>query len=319
MALPKTMRALRAEKSASGDFSLGIEEVPVPTPKAGELLLKVQASGVQPSDVLNVRGSFNNTTFPRIPGRDFAGLVVEGPPELKGQQVFGTSGPDFSFTSDGSCAEYTVVPVEAVAKLPSSVSPAQAAVIGTPWAAALIALSRANITSADTIMVLGASGSVGSAAMQIARSKGATALGVGRHNTDINSVTDPTLSKATELTGGKGPTIVLDTVGDYNLLLASFHVLANGGRMCTITSPRTGSTQLSMDVFMFYRRDLTFIGVNTALTSQTVLGGMFRDLLPAFAAGALKPPAESTLTKLTLDTAQEAYSGKARHAVITFP
>jgi NADPH:quinone reductase len=76
--------------------------------------VEVQAAAVNRSDVLNARGSFAFTTLPRIPGRDFAGAVVEGPPELVGKEVWGTGGGELGFLRDGSHARYLAVPRNAV-------------------------------------------------------------------------------------------------------------------------------------------------------------------------------------------------------------
>src|SRR5215208_8304853 len=85
-------------------------EVPRPVPGEGEVLIEVYAAAVNRSDVLNARGSFPFTTLPRIPGRDFAGVVVEGPQELLGTEVWGTGGGDLGFIRDGSHARYLPVP-----------------------------------------------------------------------------------------------------------------------------------------------------------------------------------------------------------------
>lgn len=82
----------------TGDLAhLRLVEVPMPVPSAGEVLVKVNAAGLNPSDVKNVLGRFPYTTMPRIPGRDFAGVVVEGPQALLGQEVWGT-GRDLGFS-----------------------------------------------------------------------------------------------------------------------------------------------------------------------------------------------------------------------------
>ena len=63
--------------TATGDLAnLSLVEVPVPVPSAGEVLVQIKAAGLNPSDVKNVLGRFPYTTLPRIPGRDFAGVVV---------------------------------------------------------------------------------------------------------------------------------------------------------------------------------------------------------------------------------------------------
>ncbi len=88
---------------------LQIHEVPKPTIQAGEVLVEVYAASINPSDVKNVQGAMHQTTLPRVPGRDFAGIVVEGPEELLGKEVWGTGG-DIGFVRDGSHTQYLVIP-----------------------------------------------------------------------------------------------------------------------------------------------------------------------------------------------------------------
>lgn len=107
------MKALQFSKT--GDLAaLQVVDVPTPTPTADQVLVQVKAAGLNPSDVKNVLGRFPYTTLPRIPGRDFAGVVVEGPKELLGQAVWGT-GKDLGFNRDGSHAEYLTLPASGVA------------------------------------------------------------------------------------------------------------------------------------------------------------------------------------------------------------
>ena len=139
------------------------DDLPKPTPNDSQLLIKVLASPINPSDAMNASGKFPHTTFPRIPGRDFAGIVVEAPsssPIAIGAEVYGTSGPTLSFTEDGAAAEFVVVPVDAVALKPKSISFAQAASVGTPFTAARLALQRAQAKSGETVLVIRSSGEV---------------------------------------------------------------------------------------------------------------------------------------------------------------
>ena len=80
------MRALRFEKTGSLN-ELSIRELPIPTPIAGEVLMQIKAAATNPSDVKNVLGKMHETTLPRIPGRDFAGVVVSGSDELSGESA----------------------------------------------------------------------------------------------------------------------------------------------------------------------------------------------------------------------------------------
>ena len=72
------MRALKFDQTGSLD-DLHMEEVPLPTPAAGEVLVEIKAAAINPSDIKNVQGKMHETTVPRIPGRDFAGMIVKGP------------------------------------------------------------------------------------------------------------------------------------------------------------------------------------------------------------------------------------------------
>ena len=125
------MRVLKFEKAGFLD-ELSIRELPIPTPIAGEVLVQVKAAAVNPSDVKNVLGKMHETTLPRIPGRDFAGVVVGGSDELSGQSVFG-SGGNLGFGRDGSHAEFVAIPASAVLPMPRNLSFEQAAGIGVAY------------------------------------------------------------------------------------------------------------------------------------------------------------------------------------------
>ena len=107
-----SMRALKFHQTGRLD-DLHVEEVSVPIVAEGEVLVEVKAASINPSDVKNVQGKMHETTVPRIPGRDFAGMIVKGPDELLGRSVFG-SGGNLGFGRDGSHAEYVAVPVTAL-------------------------------------------------------------------------------------------------------------------------------------------------------------------------------------------------------------
>ena len=311
------MKAVRVTKNGTAT-QLNVEDIPKPSIGPGELLVKIRASFVQPADILNSKGSFPTTTFPRTIGKDFAGTVVEGSDEWKGKDVYGTSGSTFGFTDDGAQAEFAVLKEDSVALKPSNLSFAQAAAVGTPFTTGLVALQRARTQTSDSVMVLGATGSVGSSVMQIAEGMGCKTISVGRHGTNVNSTEDPELDKAKELTGGKGPDVAVDTVGDFALTKAAFEVLANRGRFSIITAPRQGTTELAIDIKALYRRQVEIVGCNTASSSQAEMAEIMEQLRPSFEQGKLKAPEESTMTMLGIDRAADAYTGKVKRAVIMF-
>jgi len=107
------MRALRFRRTGELE-NLIVEDVPMPAPAPGEALVQVKAAAINPSDVKKVQGKMHMTTVPRVPGRDYAGLIVKGAGgQVVGQPVFG-SGGDLGFGRDGSHAEYVAVPATAV-------------------------------------------------------------------------------------------------------------------------------------------------------------------------------------------------------------
>jgi NADPH2:quinone reductase len=295
----KTMRALQIIKDGA-NASLKVVTVPVPTATKGNVLVKVHASLINSSDMANSLGMFPFTTFPRIPGRDFAGTVESGPAELVGKRVFGTSGSNRSFTEDGAHAEYLVIPEKEVVEIPSNLSFEQAATIGVPYTTALVALQRAQPKESDTILVLGASGAVGSAAVQIAEAKGHKVFTASRGDkTDINLTSDPELSKVKELTDGKGPNIIVDTVGNPTLMRAGLEILGQGGRYTYMAAP-PGNPDMTYNMKKLYTLSQSIVGSIGSIYDSNETQQLIRELGPDFASGKLIPKQEAEFTKVKL-------------------
>ena len=237
------MRALRFERTGSLE-DLALADVPRPVPLESELLIKVAAAAVNPSDPKNVLGRMHDTTVPRTPGRDFAGTVEQGPPAWLGRSVFGTGG-NLGFGRDGSHAEYVVVPIEAAVAVPRGISLPQAAGIGLPYLTAWEVRSAAVLLPGETILVLGALGSVGGAVARLAHRAGARVIGVARTLKDVAAgatvPVDAWIDLASTglaagcraLTGGRGADVVFDPVGG-DLFEPCLAALARRGRQVTI-------------------------------------------------------------------------------------
>src|ERR1700739_1293542 len=165
------MRAIRFD--AFGDPSvLKVVEMPAPAADESTALVRIMAASINPSDVKNVAGAMKQTTLPRIPGRDFAGVVEVGPAEWIGAEVWGTGG-DTGFTRDGTHAELIAVPVASLRRKPDSLGFDEAASVGVNYLAAWCGIEAAGLKAQDTLLLIGASGGVGGAAAQIARRRGA--------------------------------------------------------------------------------------------------------------------------------------------------
>ena len=170
-------------------------------------------------------------------------------------------------------------------------------------------------------MVLGASGTVGSAVVQLASQMGCHVLKVGRGNSsgiDVDSVTDPTLDGARTLTkGGKGPDVVVDTVGDADLVKASLNVLAPRGRFSFITAPRgPRGSEVLVDFMAVYRKEIELVGNNSVAHGQEELAGVLAGMVEGFEKEELKaaPVREEEVVKL--DHAVEAYGKKGRWTIV---
>ncbi|KAB8298712.1 hypothetical protein EYC80_000887 [Monilinia laxa] len=302
----KALRLIRDEGEAQPHLVL--EHVPKPTLIPNHLIVKVHASAIHPSDLINSKGGFPYTTFPRTPGRDFSGVVVEGPSDRIGQEVYGTSGNTLAFTQDGFQAEYCLVPEDAVAPKPQSLSFTQAACVGVPFTTASLVLSRAHVKKDETVLVTGANGAVGSAVVQLAKSMGCRVLSATRSNgDDVNTATDSELRAVDILTNGKGVDVVADTVGQPALVQAAINKLKRGGRLSFIASPRDGDTGLMIDMLSFYRGEKALVGCNTLTYDAEEFAKQLENLEERFDRGLLKGPEEGSWTEVKLENGVEAY------------
>jgi NADPH2:quinone reductase len=292
------MRALRFAQTGSLDY-LAVADVPPPVPTASELLIKVSAATINPSDAKNVLGKMHETTLPRIPGRDFAGVVAKGPADWIGRTVFGTGG-DLGFGRDGSHAEFMAIPQEAAVPVPRGLSPAQAAAIGLPYLTAATALGRAaQLRRGETILILGTTGAVGGAAARLAHRAGARVLGVARTKQDllrvgslpvdawINLEETELAAGCRALTGGRGAEVVFDTVGGamFEPCLAA---VARRGRQVAISS--TGLPRVTFSLIDFYHNESSLIGVDSLKVGLAEAAQVLRDLVPGFESGEFPPP-----------------------------
>jgi NADPH2:quinone reductase len=311
----KLMKSLRFSEFGPPSV-LRIEEVPIPEPGEGEALVQVKAAAINPSDTGNVAGHFKNTTLPRTPGRDFAGIAVKGM-HHEGAEVWGSFGK-LGIVLDGSHAEYVVVPVETLSIKPKSLSMAQAAAIGVPFITAWASVvSAAQIQPGETILVVGAAGAVGQAAIQIANWKQARVIAADMRSDPIpgaeaviDTKTEDLEKWVLELTAGKGVDAVFDTVGGP-MFEPALRSLRFGGRQVAISS--AGQPRVSFNLRDFYHNFSRLLGVDSFGLTSPQIAEIEAELRLGFETGALKPlPIEIVPFESAVDAYSRVAAGQAR-------
>ena len=282
---------------------------------ANELLIEVRAAAVNPSDVKAATGLMPYAVFPRTPGRDFSGRVVEGPGGLIGKAVFGTSG-DLGIRRDGTHASHLVVEAAALVEKPSGISMDEAAGIGVPFVTAIEGFRRSGMPKpGEHVLIMGVNGKVGQAAAQLATWQGAKVIGVVRKDEPyeghanapieiVNSTTTDVADRVRDLTDGKGADIVFNTVGDPYFDDAH-HALAKGGRQILIAAVHK---VVKFNILEFYRGRHTYVGIDTLAFSSTESAEVLRSVIPGFAGGFLRPFPIAASSIYPLGNAKAAYA-----------
>jgi len=292
---------------------LHLAERPLPQADANTAVVRIEAASVNPSDVKNVAGRMSQTTLPRVPGRDYSGIVVDGPEQWIDQEVWGTGG-NVGFTRDGSHAEYIQVPVASLVRKPESLSHEQAACVGVSFVTAWCALEYAKLSEGETFAVFGANGGVGGAAIQIAKHRGAHVIGI--HRGEAGSLTpasrladvlidsrDPELGTQLRAhTAGRGADVIFNAAGGPVFGIA-LNLLAHRGRQVEITSPT--ERRVTFDLVDFYHNESQLLGVDTLKRDLTASGRILDTLRPGFDSAVYHPPIVSKTVPLA--HARQAY------------
>lgn len=224
--------------------TLTVTEQPTPGPGPGEVLIRVHAASVNYPDALMVQGKYQvRPPLPFTPGAEAAGTVEtvgEGVTHLKvGQRVA-------AFTGTGAFATHLIAPAAATLPIPDDLDLNVAATLPLAYGTAMHALiDRGQLKAGETLLVLGAAGGVGLAAVMIGKALGARVIAAAStqekldlaraHGADeVINYTDSDLKAAVgELTGKKGVDVILDPVGD-RWAESAFRAIAWGGRYLVI-------------------------------------------------------------------------------------
>jgi NADPH2:quinone reductase len=240
------MKAIRVTAFGGPDV-LRLEEVPTPKPGADQVLVRIHATGINPVETYIRAGTYARLPeLPYTPGNDGAGVI-----EKVGANVNECKPSDRVYTAgsiSGTYAEFALCKKEQVHPLPANVSFAQGAAMGTPYATAYRGLlQRADAEPGETVLVHGASGGVGTAAIQLARARGLRVFGTagtdeglklvreqGAHEVFDHRASDH-FEQIMKATDGRGVDVIVEMLANVNLG-KDLTILAQGGRVVIIGS-----------------------------------------------------------------------------------
>lgn len=286
-------------RAFGGPEVLVVEEIPEPVPGAGEVLVRLHAAGVNPVDTYIRAGVYaRKPPLPYTPGSDGAGIVEavgEGVGRWRpGDRVYvaGTTRAGL-----GAYAQRTLCGASQVHPLPDRLSFEQGAAVGVPYGTAWRALfQRGEARPGETVLVHGASGGVGVAALQMARAAGLRAIGT------VGTEAGAALARAEgadlvfdhhapdhgdrilEATGGRGADVVLEMLANVNLS-RDLKLLAPGGRVVIVGSRGT----IEIDPRDAMARDADVRGMLLANTSPDDLARAHAGIGAGLALGTLRP------------------------------
>src|SRR6266480_4087922 len=289
------MRAIRVREFGSPEV-LRLEEVATPQPGPDQVLVRMHAIGVNPVETYIRAGTYAYKPALRYtPGNDGAGVVEEIGSDVNefkpGDRVY-TAG-----SVTGAYAEFALCKKEQVHPLPANVSFAQGAAMGTPYATAYRGLfQRADAKPGETVLVHGASGGVGTAAVQLARARGLRAFGTagsdeGRKLVREQGADEVFDHRAPEhfehvmnATGRRGVDVIVELLANVNLG-KDLTILAKGGRVAIIGS----RGRVEIDPRHAMQRDIDLRGMVLPNTPPAQMASIHAALVAGLENGTLRP------------------------------
>src|ERR1700719_3111617 len=289
------MKAIRVHEFG-GPEVLRLEEVPQPQPAPGQVLIRMHAIGVNPVDTYVRAGTYpRRPALPYTPGSDGAGVVDQAGTDVRefqlGEHVY------VAGSITGTYAEYALCNTSHVHPLPTNVSFAQGAAMGTPYATAYRGLfQRAQAKPNETVLVHGASGGVGTATVQLARARGLHVLGTagtergrelareqGAYHVFDHRAPDY-LTQILNTTSGRGVDVIVELAAHVNLG-KDLTILAPHGRIAVIGS----RGRIEIDPREAMSRDADIRGVALPNTTAEEKASIHAALVTGLENGLLRP------------------------------
>lgn len=297
------MRAIRFDEY--GDYGvLNVVDAPEPQPGDGQMVVQMRAAAVNPFDNTVRRGWAEQVKPPMISGNEGTGIVVrpiDGYPEGTRVMLVGT----FGFARDGTWQDRVLATAAEAVAVPDNLSDVEASATPVAYLAAQLALTHGvGLQSGMTLLIPGAGGSVGNAAIQLARIQGAGRVitSVGRTEKakraqelgidDVIDLSQESLSAGVmRLTEGRGVDVALDTIGGpiTGEALAS---LGAGGLLVQMGYP--GGSTPTIDVMHLIWKPSRIAGFNMYFQPPEAFADAWATLLPLLADGRVKPTIDRT-------------------------
>jgi NADPH:quinone reductase len=290
----------------TGPADVRVVDVPEPEPGPADVLVEVESVGISFPDLLLSKGEYQLKPEPPFTlGVDVAGTVVTvgaaaGRPDLApGDRVAGV-------VPHGGAAERCLLPASAVFALPDALSYDEGAALPMNYLTALFALEeRGDLRTGETVLVHGAAGGVGTAALQVARGLGARTIAVV--STEAKAVfareagADETVllegfkDAVKELTGGRGVDVVLDVVGG-DVFTDSLRCLAEQGRLLVVGfAAGQGIPEVRVNRLLLANIDVRGVGWGAyAMVRPDYMREQWSRLLPMIESGSVRPPVGTT-------------------------
>ena len=289
------MKAIRVH-DFGGPEVLKIQQMPDPKPERGQVLVRIKAAGVNPVDTYIRAGVYaRKPSLPYTPGTDAGGVVEAVGAEVKrvkvGDRVY-TNG-----TITGTYAELALAEESRVHPLPPKISFAQGAALGVPYGAAFRALfQRTYAKPGETILVHGASGSVGTACVQFGRASGLTVIGTagtdkgralvkqeGAHHVVNHREQDHT-DQIMAITEGRGVDVIVEMLANVNLA-KDLTMLAQGGRVVVVGN--RGTIEINPRDAMI--REASIVGLILWAATDADLASSHAGIVAGLENGTLRP------------------------------
>lgn len=292
-----SMKAIQVQR-AGGPEVLELTDLPKPSPGPGQVLIRVEAAGLNFADILYVAGEYLvRTRYPTVPGMEFAGVI----------EALGGS---------GAFAEYAVVPVRSVLPLPPQMSAAEAAAFPVSYFTAYFALrTQARAQPGEWVLIQAAAGALGTASIQIAKQMGLRVIALAsseeklalcrRLGADVTllNTQDNLLEAVRNATEGKGVDILMEVVGGAGFA-QSLKMLAYRGRLLVIGSASREMAQMHPVGLMKGNQSVIGVWLTPFLSDPAEMQAAVDFLMPLVASGQVRPVVGE---RFKLEEAAEAF------------